>query len=166
MLAICLVVVADVDHRDMAIAFDYGVAIGKFHVPLIVRPIEHAALVVLGDIGIFENPNGILEPLYPPALRFGLSAVAAGLTEIDHGHSDARFRCGLQMGICAGQIRHGNRQVDLLVIEPRDFQRIEAHAEQSMGRLQMIEVRVESVGRSKVSHLLWRRKPDFVGGRE
>jgi hypothetical protein len=57
MLAICLVIVADVDHRDMAIAFDYGVAIRKFHVPLIVRPIEYAALVVLRDIGIFENPN-------------------------------------------------------------------------------------------------------------
>jgi hypothetical protein len=41
----------------MAIAFDYGVAIRKFHVPLIVRPIEYAALVVLRDIGIFENPN-------------------------------------------------------------------------------------------------------------
>jgi uncharacterized membrane protein YciS (DUF1049 family) len=57
MLAISLVIVADVDHRDMAIAFDYGVAIGQFHVPLIVRSIEYAALVVLRDIGIFENPN-------------------------------------------------------------------------------------------------------------
>src|ERR1700733_10165941 len=51
-------------------------------------------------------------------------------------------------------------------MEPRGFQRIEARAEQSMGRLQMIEVRVQSVGSSKAFHLLWRRKPDFVGGRE
>jgi len=70
------------------------------------------------------------------------------------------------MGICARQIRHGAGQVDPLVMEPRGFQRIEACAEQSMGRLQMIEVRVQSVGSSKAFHLLWRRKPDFVGGRE
>ena len=39
MLAIIFIIIADIHHRNMAVAFYNGITIGKFYVALIVRPI-------------------------------------------------------------------------------------------------------------------------------
>src|SRR6202789_2566099 len=67
-LAILLVIVAHIDHRDVVLALDQRVAIGELDVSLIVRAVENAALVVLGDVRVFQNPNRIVGHAFPPFL--------------------------------------------------------------------------------------------------
>lgn len=59
-LPVVPVVVADVDERQMSVAADQRVAIGELHVALVMGSIEHTALVVVGDEGIFEHMDRIL----------------------------------------------------------------------------------------------------------
>src|SRR5271163_3464291 len=67
-LAVLLVVVAHIGHRDVVLALDQRIAIGELDVSLIVRAVENAALVVLGDVRVLQNPNRVVGHAFPPSL--------------------------------------------------------------------------------------------------
>jgi hypothetical protein len=50
MLAVILVVITDIDHDRVALAFDHDVAIRKLHVSLVMGSVDHATLVVLRHV--------------------------------------------------------------------------------------------------------------------
>jgi len=51
------VVEADIDHRDMPLAFDDDVAIRDHSSALIVRPIDHGAHRIVVVVAIFQDPD-------------------------------------------------------------------------------------------------------------
>ena len=56
-LAVRLVVVADIHHRELALALDDDVAIRQFARALIVHAVDQAALRIVGNRGIFHHPQ-------------------------------------------------------------------------------------------------------------
>src|SRR5579863_3667228 len=53
-------VVADIDHCDVPLAFDYDIAVGQSGVALVVGAIDKAAKRVLGYVGKLSYPDGVV----------------------------------------------------------------------------------------------------------
>ncbi len=56
-LAVGLVVVADVDHRELALALDHDVAIRQLARALVVHAVDQAALRIIGHGREFHHPQ-------------------------------------------------------------------------------------------------------------
>jgi hypothetical protein len=56
-LAMRLVVVADVHHRQLALALDHDVAIGQLARALVVHAVDQAALRIVRNRGVFHHPQ-------------------------------------------------------------------------------------------------------------
>ena len=57
---VLFVVVADIHHGDVVLAFDQHIAVRQFADALVVRAINHAADRALADVRVFQDPYGVL----------------------------------------------------------------------------------------------------------
>ncbi len=58
-LAVRLVIVADVHHRELALALDHDVAVRQLARALIVHPVDQAAQRILGHRRVFHHPQRV-----------------------------------------------------------------------------------------------------------
>src|SRR5580692_1779911 len=58
-LPIVLVVVADINHGGPILTFNHSVTIGKLDITFVVSPVNHAALIIFGNITVFEDIDRI-----------------------------------------------------------------------------------------------------------
>src|SRR5262249_41386273 len=64
--AVVLVVVADIDHRDMPAAFDQHIAIGELAASGVEGALEDEALRHRRHIAVFQDPDGIVGHAFLP----------------------------------------------------------------------------------------------------